>query len=988
MSFALRLVAVWLLASLPPLALASAPGPATGAIRGTVRNAVTGAFLEGAEIELGSSRRLVLAGRGGAFHLDALPPGVATLAVRYAGLTTQTINFNVRAGAEAFADIALTSDVYAMDAFKVSEAREGNARAVTLQRHAINPKEVVATDAFGNLSDGNVGELLVLLPGVVGEYVGSDVRTVGIRGFSPDLGTTTVDGSTLANFEALSSSPPGGGRNFEFEAISADHIESIEVTKAPTPDMAASSIGGTVNLRTKSALDFSDRRRFRASVGATDQSLRDVVSPNGSFSHSEVLGSDRSLGLSLNYGYSHHYFPKEGTHIGFPTTTAAPNFMNLFRIYDQLRSRVRHGGGIKLDYRPNPSATFFVNALRSDFLEDAGQRPDEGFRRLLLQTVANGSAVAPGYTDSRAEWRLNAGNTATQEVISAPKEQTTLQLSAGGRHRLRDWLLDYDGSHSRGITAYNTAKHGLGQISPILRGIALTLDRTATDQSRPVMIQTGGPDIYNIDNYSAAGTPFTQRNRRGEDRLWTAKLNAERAFDSLVRPLTLKFGGAQQVRERSSYVRDRRWNYLGPDRTANSGDEGVARFAHTSYVADLLNGRYRAPRWVDARAVHHALQQNPGWFDEDLAFAETNRLQWDQEARETILGAYAMATVKAARWLSVMGGARWEETRTEGAANINQVTPAEAARRRAWVGPVNTEESLRRIRAQWATRLETDGAYRDVFPGLHLRAEPRPGLVVRASYSTSIGRPNFSAVLPTTSVNFDAETVTTNNTAIGPQHGRSFNVGFEKYLRPAGLVAMNFFRTDIRDMIYSSTSTVGSGPNNGFDGEYAGFELRTQANGGTAKIQGVEFNWRQQLAGLPGWARGLSLFANFTCLKTSGRYGGSPTDPVTELARFTPRSGNFGLAFARHGIDVQVRGTYKGESLFSYSTNPAARIYLRSRTNITLNFGYRINRHFRVYCDWANIFNAFDPDYQYRKEQIRFNTPSGSRVDFGLKYSL
>jgi hypothetical protein len=61
-----------------------------------------------------------------------------------------------------------------------------------------------------SFAQGNVGfsgGLNVL----VGEYVGSDVRTVGIRGFSPDLGTTTVDGSTLANFEALSSSPPGGG---------------------------------------------------------------------------------------------------------------------------------------------------------------------------------------------------------------------------------------------------------------------------------------------------------------------------------------------------------------------------------------------------------------------------------------------------------------------------------------------------------------------------------------------------------------------------------------------------------------------------------------------------------------------------------------------------------------------------------------------------------------------------------------------------------
>jgi TonB-dependent receptor len=301
---------------------------------------------------------------------------------------------------------------------------------------------------------------------------------------------------------------------------------------------------------------------------------------------------------------------------------------------------------------------------------------------------------------------------------------------------------------------------------------------------------------------------------------------------------------------------------------------------------------------------------------------------------------------------------------------------------------VTAEESLRRIRAQYATRRKAEGSYDDLFPGLHLRYEPRPGLIMRGSYSTSIGRPNFGAVLPTTNVDFTNEVVTQNNTDIGPQSGRSFNLGVEKYFSPAGIVALSFFRTDLNDMIFSSVSTVGSGQENGFGGEYAGFDLRTQENGGSAKIQGVEFNYRQQLSWLPGFWKSFSVFGNFTYLKTSGRYGGSATSPVTELARFTPRSGNFGVAFARYGVDVQVRGTYKGESLFSYSANPAARIYLRSRTNITLNLGYKINRHFKVYCDWSNIFNAFDPDYQYRKEQIRFNTPSGSRLDFGLRYTL
>ncbi|MGH8017869.1 MAG: hypothetical protein ACREIA_06185 [Opitutaceae bacterium] len=48
----------------------------------------------------------------------------------------------------------------------VSSAIEGNAKAMMEQRAAMNMKNVVASDAFGNLSEGNVGELLQYLPAV------------------------------------------------------------------------------------------------------------------------------------------------------------------------------------------------------------------------------------------------------------------------------------------------------------------------------------------------------------------------------------------------------------------------------------------------------------------------------------------------------------------------------------------------------------------------------------------------------------------------------------------------------------------------------------------------------------------------------------------------------------------------------------------------------------------------------------------------------
>jgi iron complex outermembrane recepter protein len=44
-----------------------------------------------------------------------------------------------------------------MDKFTVSGVREGTALAITRQQQAPNVKNIVASDTFGNIADGNVG---------------------------------------------------------------------------------------------------------------------------------------------------------------------------------------------------------------------------------------------------------------------------------------------------------------------------------------------------------------------------------------------------------------------------------------------------------------------------------------------------------------------------------------------------------------------------------------------------------------------------------------------------------------------------------------------------------------------------------------------------------------------------------------------------------------------------------------------------------------
>src|SRR5688572_19817973 len=223
----------------------------TGAtITGQVSNLATGSYLHGAVVAASGVEQNTITDREGRFELRNVPPGEITLTISFTGLDPQVVRVAVGPGESVVRNVELTSAIYKMEKFTVAGEREGTALAETLQRLAPNVKNVISSDTFGNVADGNKGDLLQHVVGITADYNGPDVRQVSIRGVSSALSSVTMDGQHMATAQSS-----GLGRSFEFEQASLGNIETIEVTKAATPDMEGSSIGGSVNLVTKSAFD-------------------------------------------------------------------------------------------------------------------------------------------------------------------------------------------------------------------------------------------------------------------------------------------------------------------------------------------------------------------------------------------------------------------------------------------------------------------------------------------------------------------------------------------------------------------------------------------------------------------------------------------------------------------------------------------------------------------------------------------------------------
>ena len=927
-----------------------------GSVAGSVTNAATRAFLEGAHVSLAETPFQTLTGRDGQFELTGIPPGDYTLEVSYTGLDPQRQQVTVRAARIELPMIGLRSDLYLLEKFTVSGEREGSAAAITAQRNAANVKSVVATDAFGHVVDGNIGEMLKRVSGISTNLNEGEVDQVFVRGIGSAFSAVTLDGTRLP-------SPAKGKkeRHLEVDKLPADYIESIEVIKAPTPDMDADSVGGTVNMITKSAFAL-EGRRVSYNFGLNHKTLRHKNSFFGGIQYSDVIGPKNNLGVYVSFGYSDNYVPQDVTQLDFENEFSTPPYIYRFRLEDAVHKRNRTGAGLKLDYRFSPELTLFASFMFNHYTDTVDQK------RLTIQSAQNRTAYAPGYTDTR--WEHNVATWTYQVSLIEPRQET-FALHAGAKHRLPDLKIDYSGSFAPATGEEQRQNFDL----------ALANQRTVIDRSQDVWYPTysnlspGDPNDYNRYNRGRI------QSESGEDKetIWGAEINAEKQFAATL-PLKLKSGF--RYRGQETEVDDDRVTsvYVGAD-GRQGGDDNLNQFKLLDYSHHGFDGRYNQAVWPDVRAVHASFSGQRNLWDDDLVATTRDSISSDGKAREDVYAAYLMGTADIGK-LRILTGVRMEKTDVAATGVVNDpITP---------VLPGSAPEDQRAARAaQEYTRVTKKSSYRNYFPGVHLRYEARPGIMLRGSYSTSMARPNFGDIMPDTSVDDPGLEVSQNNTGLRPQEADNFDVSMEYYFEPAGVISIGAFAKNIRNFIFRDERIIGTGTDNGFGGQYAGYTLSTKKNGGEGKVRGLEFSYNQQLTFLPAWARGLSVYATYTVIDAKGNYNSEGATSDSELVQFVPTAWNLGLTYQNRGWTIRTQLNYNDRFLNAYTANPAQRIYDDERVDGELRVKYQFHKRFAVFCDWTNALDQTVVRVQgmglYRPQKIRYN---GMRINLGISGTL
>lgn len=953
-----RLIACWI-SSLAAVAIAARAFAATpdsaadhaSVLAGVVVNKNTGDRLEGATVRISGTEQVVSTARGGSFAFP-VAPGTYVLEVNFTGLEPAHESVTVGAGETTHVEVPLTAEYYRLEKFTVKGLREGNALAIEMQRAAANAKTVVATDAHGTPAS-NPGELLGRIPGVAVDWAG-DVNGMYIRGLDSNFISIMIDGNNFAT-----SVGSGPARSFNLRALGTSNIATAEVVRAPLPDMPANAVAGFVNLTSARAfdnpgrvIDFSVGTQWIARPGVDaphrDRPGFDQFTLRFSDVYS-VWGGQNNLGISLTGSQQRSIFTADGTNglaaIGaaFVLPTAANGLSSPLRssfgaidYYDEpvtLRTL-----GLSIDYKLSESTYLY---FKNTFNEN-GHKGYAGNVRWSVDVPNNAASFAPGSTYN-LETALPSA-TSTSRILSTRSQRLDLSyaMSTGFEHKMMGGsaLLSADFNFS----TTNSFFPSTSQVTASMNNVGWQLDRTAQSGWFPAFRQTAGPSIYDANNY----TPTTnfRATFRGPAQRIGFRSDFKKTFDFGV-PVFLKTGIRFEEDSRRQDTNRSDYTYIGP--------AGFGPYVGETYA--ITAGKYGPFPFFPLPTLGgpNDIYQNRALWTQTAADAYNsvvNTNNSDSEFDEKIAAAYVMGGITLGK-LKITSGVRVERTETEGKAYQTQ---ASAAAGTSSITTLTPEQNAARARLRFAPGMTTtEGDYANVFPGVHFVYEPMRKLLLRASYNKSISRPVIASLLPTNTVNDDTRVITAGNPALKPFTSDNFEVAVQKYFEPVGMFEASVFLKEIKNYTRTISTVVGTGPDNGFDGQYGGYTLNSPLNTGNARIRGFELSYQQQYTFLPGFFRGFGSFANFSYTQAQGDFG--TTTFQKRLGNQRPRTANAGISYVAYGLQARLLANWQDS--YYITGAGATSVYADPRTLVDLKTQYRISSRYEVYFDVLNMTNEF-----------------------------
>lgn len=892
----------------------------TGSVSGVVRDS-SNAPLQGAVVRLLPVNEQAVTDGQGAYRFNGVIPGDYSVSGSYVGFSVANAQVSVTAGQTAKADLTLEV-AYQSDSVIVEGGRaSGEAEAVNEIRSSDAILNTLPSSVIVSLPNANVADAVGRLPGVTLERDEGEGKYVQIRGTEPRLSNLTIDGVEVP-------SPEGGVRQVKLDTIPAGLVDSVQINKTLVPNMLGDAIGGSVNLVTKTANEKPTLSIYGA--GGFTPIINTVGVAETGATYGQRFGHDKRLGLILGGSYDYNGRGINDLEDNFvtiyPGTTFTPYHTNpVLRTYKYDRSRWGLGGS--LDYKLNEASLIYVRGLYSDF-RDSGHRWEYtlGDSNACANGLSSALVCPYAFTTERRDGHFQIGS-----------------LIVGGNHVFSKSWFDWGVATSLGqmfnpinggeaITSFNsTLSTGTCLVAPTTKNFYLP-------QLSPSCFSEG----FNAANYVLSQIGDSAHGKASQLNL-TAYASAARNYHLFSHPSTFELG----FRFRNAHKFDNSYeiDYSPTDPTTAP--------LMSSFKTVLTNNSYYGgtypfgptTSWED---VNRFLAANQGLFTiSSTQGGNPNNF----DLTEQVTAGYFMDTIDFSRF-RLVAGLRIEAT-NDHTVSFDQ-----------------TSNTL---------SLKGGGSYVNFLPSATLRMRLDKSSDLKFVYSRALNRPDPQTLTTSFSVDqsYTPPQVNLGNGNLKAERANNYDVLYERYLNPVGLIQGGFFYKSIISPIVNNLEpgTVTTCPAGVFP-----CTLNFPVNAGSGYIYGFELYFFQHFAYLPGPLRGLGLSANYSWTASQATHVNPLRSDSPAFLRQAPNTWNISPTYDMGRLSLRLGLAYNGPNIWAYAyqnlqqdpnnsaniipitptppiNGPSGDLYTYAHFQVDLQGSYRIRRGLDFIASALNVNN-------------------------------
>ena len=785
--------------------------------------------LPGATVEIKAIAKHTVSDVTGGYKLLNLPKGSHTITISYIGYTMLEKTVAIRDNEAVKLDGTLAGEANSkLQKVVVTGSTGSTLKALNQQKNSNRIVNIISADQIGRFPDPNIGDALKRVPGLYVQLDQGEASLVSVRGTDPSKSTININGTNMSG--------TGNDRSVGINAVPADMVQMVEVTKAITPDMDGDAIGGVINLITRRA-PYTKLLSLTGGTGYSFMIQKPMVNGNVVFGNRYL--KNKKLGIMASASY-YRQFLGSNTHASDWSDTKwvdgktyfMPKYLSMEQI---LMERIRQSYTVGIDYKFNEKHAITLTGIYNDYkdwrqrytlkVDDIGADYPTNWKRAAgyERGTAKGNKVKDANKDMiddvTKEYYVDLNNDPFRPIYDPELErhvnggvnkrngaeiaQKIINIGLEGQHIFGKVKVEWKGSYMK--------NHG---DNPNARNLELESEMEKTVQmdytnSRFVKA-AGGTGVDNVleslkgrptsnsdtvdtwyaDSYNGVDKrSFTQQYLAQVDitvPLWEGRFSNIIKFGGKYRGMTKENTILNQVVWKPGIDPTRRAEYgqkLASGQTVDIEDYRDWKGFWTGYGNSMQNvsrtifpnSRYEVGGTATTEWVSH---QNVSYYGNTNTFVKhqdrTDALAGNYSGEEGISAGYLMSTQKLGDKLSLIGGLRFEHStlKYEGY-NYNKRLDA-------------IEE-----------KITSNSNFLDFMPAFHIKYDPTKKSVFRFAYTRTISRPAYGDIAPKLNISIRDKTVSEGNPNLKPTLSNNLDLLGEYYTGGTGLISAGVYFKNI-----------------------------------------------------------------------------------------------------------------------------------------------------------------------------------------------